>query len=192
MASVALARAYQHSFDSHPYATLAFTNGTLSAIGDCVAQSAQAFVSLRHIAYASWKLIEDGLRPARGRKRSTTRHSGMIPPVQSDSSPLVSPWVRILMFSCDPPRLTCFIGPVIGRWNQVLEKYFPLRATGQVGRQAGSSDKVSVRALTKRVAADQLFMAPIGVSVSSLFRSAITYRHAARPLHRLYGLHGRS
>lgn len=45
MASVALARAYQQSFDSHPYATLAFTNGFLNALGDSVAQRAQQFVS---------------------------------------------------------------------------------------------------------------------------------------------------
>jgi protein Mpv17 len=54
------------------------------------------------------------------------------------------------------------IGPVIGRWNSVLEKHFPLRAAGQ-----SASANVSVPALAKRVAVDQLFMAPIGVSSSS-------------------------
>jgi len=38
---VILARAYQQSFDSHPYFTLAFTNATLSALGDLVAQTVQ-------------------------------------------------------------------------------------------------------------------------------------------------------
>ncbi len=47
MASITLAaRAYQKSFDVRPYTTLAVTNGTLSAIGDAVAQGAQIFVSL--------------------------------------------------------------------------------------------------------------------------------------------------
>lgn len=44
MASLALARAYQQSFDTHPYATLAFTNGILNAFGDGVAQTAQRVV----------------------------------------------------------------------------------------------------------------------------------------------------
>lgn len=38
---VVLARAYQQSFESHPYFTLAFTNATLNAIGDLVAQTVQ-------------------------------------------------------------------------------------------------------------------------------------------------------
>ena len=45
MANVALARVYQQSFESHPYYTLAFTNGVLSAFGDAVAQATQRFVS---------------------------------------------------------------------------------------------------------------------------------------------------
>jgi protein Mpv17 len=56
MASVALARAYQHSFDSHPYATLAFTNGTLTAIGDAVAQSAEKIVSGDQLSFGG---VED-------------------------------------------------------------------------------------------------------------------------------------
>jgi len=39
--SLVFARAYQQSFDSHPYSTLAFTNGALNAVGDFVAQTAQ-------------------------------------------------------------------------------------------------------------------------------------------------------
>lgn len=46
MATLALAvRAYQQSFDSRPYSTLAVTNGTLTALGDVVAQATQIFVS---------------------------------------------------------------------------------------------------------------------------------------------------
>ena len=46
MATLQLAtRAYQQSFDSRPYTTLAITNGSLSAVGDCVAQLAQILVS---------------------------------------------------------------------------------------------------------------------------------------------------
>ena len=44
MANVALARVYQQSFESHPYTTLAFTNGALNALGDVVAQFTQRVV----------------------------------------------------------------------------------------------------------------------------------------------------
>ena len=44
MSSVAFARIYQQSFESHPYRTLAVTNGTLNALGDVVAQSVQLLV----------------------------------------------------------------------------------------------------------------------------------------------------
>ena len=40
-------------------------------------------------------------------------------------------------------------GPIIGRWNFFLEDHFPLRSQG---------GKVSLRALARRVGADQLFM----------------------------------
>ena len=47
MASITLAaRAYQQSFDARPYTTLAFTNGTLNAIGDIAAQIVQIAVSI--------------------------------------------------------------------------------------------------------------------------------------------------
>ena len=41
MAALTLARAYQHSFDSHPNTTLAITGGSLNALGDIVAQITQ-------------------------------------------------------------------------------------------------------------------------------------------------------
>jgi hypothetical protein len=46
-------------------------------------------------------------------------------------------------------------GPAIGRWNKYLEVKFPLRT-----RREGA---ISFAALFKRVAVDQLVMAPIGV-----------------------------
>lgn len=57
MTTVALAaRAYQQSFDTRPYTTLAFTNGTLSALGDAVAQAAQLLVSV-HYTYQAHSTI---------------------------------------------------------------------------------------------------------------------------------------
>ena len=69
MATISLAaRAYQKSFDVRPYTTLAFTNGTLSAIGDAVAQSTQIIVRLISAESTMLPLIEntdDSSRPAR-------------------------------------------------------------------------------------------------------------------------------
>jgi protein Mpv17 len=46
MASVTLARAYQHSFETRPNVTLAITGGALSALGDAVAQTSQRLVRI--------------------------------------------------------------------------------------------------------------------------------------------------
>ncbi|KAI0757232.1 hypothetical protein C8Q80DRAFT_85520 [Daedaleopsis nitida] len=51
------------------------------------------------------------------------------------------------------------MGPLIGRWNFFLERHFPLRSLGN------ETGKVSLRALARRVGADQLFMAPIGLAM---------------------------
>ncbi|KAJ7932626.1 hypothetical protein B0H13DRAFT_1956227 [Mycena leptocephala] len=62
----------------------------------------------------------------------------------------------------DPIRTSRFfvfgatISPFLGRWNTFLERQFPLRALN-------GSGKVSLKALSKRVACDQLVMAPIGL-----------------------------
>ncbi|KAI6133325.1 hypothetical protein EDD16DRAFT_17682 [Pisolithus croceorrhizus] len=55
-------------------------------------------------------------------------------------------------------RFFCFgfgISPLLGRWNVVLERRFPLCRR--------RSHKVNFSALSKRVAADQLLMAPFGL-----------------------------
>ncbi|KAF9056610.1 hypothetical protein BJ165DRAFT_543205 [Panaeolus papilionaceus] len=60
-------------------------------------------------------------------------------------------------------RFFCFglmISPIMGRWNAFLERRFPLRSLGST-----ANSKVSMKALTKRVAADQLIMAPIGLGL---------------------------
>ncbi|KAI0670126.1 hypothetical protein C8Q78DRAFT_976574 [Trametes maxima] len=119
MANVALARVYQQSFETHPYTTLAFTNGAFNALGDIVAQ-----------------LTQKVQRPEDRRRQWTY----------------------------DIPRTMRFfafgfgMGPLVGRWNFFLEHNFPLRIQG-------GSGKVSLRALARRVGADQLFMAPIGLAI---------------------------
>ncbi|KAK2462075.1 hypothetical protein APHAL10511_006538 [Amanita phalloides] len=60
--------------------------------------------------------------------------------------------LRTVRFFC----FGCMISPFIGRWNTFLEHRFPLRTIQ-------TSKKVSIRALSKRVACDQMVMAPIGL-----------------------------
>lgn len=55
------------------------------------------------------------------------------------------------------------MGPLIGRWNAILERRFPLRV-GRPSRIVGDP-RVSLVSLTKRVSSDQLFMAPIGLAI---------------------------
>ena len=49
-AALTIARAYQHSFESHPNTTLAITGGCLNALGDFVAQVSQNTVSPTFLA----------------------------------------------------------------------------------------------------------------------------------------------
>lgn len=68
-------------------------------------------------------------------------------------------------------------GPFLGRWNAFLESRFPLHlrrsishrsnAAGGLIRpaEATAAPKVSWRQLIKRVAADQLIMAPVGLAL---------------------------
>ncbi|KAF9459480.1 hypothetical protein BDZ94DRAFT_1268274 [Collybia nuda] len=117
MSSLSIARAYQHSFDTHPNITLAITGGCLNSLGDLVAQ----------ITEKTW-----------GRREHNHYQ-------QYDFS-------RTLRFFCFGFALS----PFLGRWNHFLESRFPLRSVS-------GSGKVSIKALSKRVACDQLIMAPIGL-----------------------------
>lgn len=60
-------------------------------------------------------------------------------------------------------------GPVVGRWNKYLELKFPLRT-----RRDGPT---SFAALSKRVAVDQIVMAPIGVGPYAFFHPSMTPIH---------------
>jgi len=143
--SIALAvRAYQQSFEARPNTTLAITNGTLSALGDAVAQGSQIFFA---------RPGEHGDRPTYDIART----------------------LRFFTFGFG-------MGPLIGRWNKFLDWKFPLRLTSA---QSSSSSAYHARtlgaryesrlppvgpssngmAVMKRVAADQLFMAPIGLAI---------------------------
>ncbi|KJA25633.1 hypothetical protein HYPSUDRAFT_37670 [Hypholoma sublateritium FD-334 SS-4] len=119
MAALTLVRAYQHSFDSHPNTTLAFTGGCLNAIGDTMAQLVQN----------TW---------GRG---DIEKHR------QYDFQRTA----RFFAFGMG-------ISPIMGRWNRFLERRFPLRSLQ-------NTNGVSFAALSKRVACDQLIMAPCGLVI---------------------------
>ncbi|KAK7694409.1 hypothetical protein QCA50_001595 [Cerrena zonata] len=120
MASIALARVYQQSFEHRPYWTLAVTNGALNALGDSVAQ---------------WSETCHWLTPSK--------------PHEEQQKYDIPRTLRFFAFGFG-------MGPVIGRWNFFLERNFPLRPQN-------GSNRVSARALAKRVGADQLLMAPLGL-----------------------------
>ncbi|PCH33428.1 hypothetical protein WOLCODRAFT_64036 [Wolfiporia cocos MD-104 SS10] len=124
MSSIALARIYQQSFETHPYGTMAITNGALNALGDIVAQLTEKFVGRASCMSRRWEYD-------------------------------VPRTVRFFTFGVG-------MGPLIGRWNFFLERYLPLRFQGSGPPGSG---RVSIRALSKRVAADQLIMAPIGLAL---------------------------
>lgn len=134
----AVARIYQAQFDARPGVTLAATNGGLSTIADLVAQTAQrVFTS----------------------PRDQVPHSEEFNPPR----PQRYDWYRTARFAI----FGVSMGPLIGRWNGVLEKNFPLRAaiTKNTTAPATSTGQVSFKALGKRVIADQTFMAPLGLVI---------------------------
>jgi len=122
-AAFTIARAYQHSFESHPNTTLAIIGGCLNAFGDVVAQVSQNTWRKEHEEYRRYD------------------------------------FARSLRFFC----YGFTISPLMGRWNRFLESRFPLR-TMHIKRGRLSS-KISLKGLTKRVACDQLIMAPIGLAI---------------------------
>ena len=99
MATFALAaRAYQQSFDARPYTTLAITNGTLSALGDVVAQAVQIFVRLSSETFFSkiQTVLNNPTRPLN--QVNTMTDLCMTLSVHCDSLPLGSAWVSRLLF----------------------------------------------------------------------------------------------
>lgn len=93
MSSVALARIYQQSFESHPHYTLAVTNGTLNALGDVVAQSVQLLVR----PFCPYYFPTEAHLPTFSRqtqKKMNTASPRMILQERCVSSYLDSEWVR--------------------------------------------------------------------------------------------------
>lgn len=81
-------------------------------------------------------------------------------------------------FVYDPLRTLRFFvfgfatSPLIGKWNVFLERKFPLKAHPQ--------GKVSLKSLGKRVACDQIVIAPIGLAA---FLGCMSLMEGCGPLH---------
>jgi len=150
MATIALAvRAYQQSFDSRPYTTLAITNGTLTALGDVVAQATQIFMA---------KPGHHDTRPKYDPLRTLqffTFGFGM--------GPLIGRWnkflearfpLRLRSASFSPLSAGVRIGPE------------PLVPVGEIGIPIGvAAHQIRPLAVLQRVACDQLIMAPVGLAL---------------------------
>jgi protein Mpv17 len=122
---------------------------------------------------------------------------------QEKPDPYLGPPASVPIPAYDPIRTVRFVvfgtmmGPLLARWNHFLEHRFPLRplstqaaASKHVAKGAGApvenvqrimlsstggttSNKVSITALAKRVAADQACMAPLGVSIHHLSKNCL-------------------
>jgi len=145
MATLFIARAYQYAFQTRPNVTLALTGGTFNALGDFVAQLSQILVSLLRIT-----VLQDSL--CRRRVKSTSHLVHMTMHVLLGSSFLALRSVCTLLATAKVLLTHSRIpGPVMGRWNTFLETRFPLKLCRH-------AKKISLGALGKRVAYDQLFM----------------------------------
>jgi protein Mpv17 len=146
---VSIARLYQQSFETHPYRTLAFTNGALNGLGDAAAQLSQRVVSFGFFCSSV------GQTRTYVARRQTTRQASHIRSLAHAPLLLLRFRPGLSTYYLDRSRIVAdqsiTQGPFIGRWNFFLEKTFPLRTVAGTG-------KVSLKALSKRVSADQVFM----------------------------------
>lgn len=141
---------YGRNFERRPWVTLAVTNGVLGVIADGAAQSleriSQRQTAREHLAATS--------------SPSTVTASGAktVPQVPSQSWD----WSRSSRFLV----FNVAMAPLLAEWNRFLEFRFPLRnaSTAVVG-VAATAGKVSLRALGKRLAMDQILFAPFGLAL---------------------------
>jgi protein Mpv17 len=116
-------------------------------------------------AYPNWTLaITGGCLSAAGDVVAQLAQNAMGGKDREDR-PLFD-WERTTRFFCYGLAMS----PIMGRWNIFLERRFP-SCSAQMG-------KLSIKSLSKRVAADQLIMAPLGLG---LFISAMGLMEGRSP-----------
>lgn len=141
---------YARSFERRPWLTLAIANGTLGAIADTIAQTLERI----------------NRRSSQSTQASTVKESSTH---DDDDDDDVQRWngartARFFVFGVG-------MAPLLAEWNHFIEHRFPLRtmsaaaAGGRLAGVAGSTAaKVSLTALGKRVAVDQIAFAPFGLA----------------------------
>lgn len=122
---------YARSFAQRPWATLAVANGTLGVVADSLAQTLE-------------KAEADPRNPNQDTptKETATQQQGW-------------DWQRSGRF------LAFGIGmaPILAEWNKFIEYRFPLRPAGTAASSAAANaGRVSLLALGKRVAFDQILL----------------------------------
>lgn len=134
---------YGRNFERRPWVTLAVTNGLLGVIADGAAQTLER-ISQRQSAQDQLAVTES-LPPSQPSTETTAPAAVSKEWDWSRSS-------RFLVFNVG-------MAPLLAEWNRFLEFRFPLRgATTAVAGAAATAGKVSLQALGKRLAMDQILL----------------------------------
>lgn len=138
MAFRAFGSFYSRSFEKRPYVTLAIANGFLGVVADSLAQSFEKYNKSNQ-----QKSIPDQIQDkvetvtSKIKSQSSSTSTSIVESTDWDFARSS----RFLAFGMGMAPLLC-------EWNNWIERSFPLRNAGKVG-------KVSLKALGKRVAVDQ-------------------------------------
>ncbi|PWN88285.1 hypothetical protein FA10DRAFT_268488 [Acaromyces ingoldii] len=131
---------YARSFERRPWLTLAVANASLGALSDVLAQTFERFSPSR--PQSTLDTLKDKVE---GREAHTQRASQGWDVARTS---------RFFAFGA-------FMAPLLAEWNRFIEYRFPLKPAGA----AAAVGKVSLRALGKRVAVDQILFAPFGLAM---------------------------
>ncbi|CAO1622028.1 unnamed protein product [Parajaminaea phylloscopi] len=126
---------YSRSFSRHPWITLAVANGSLGVVADSLAQNLEKVNAKR-----------DEASPDAGKAGSQQ--------LQQTQGWDFARSGRFLAFGVG-------MAPILAEWNKFIEYRFPLRTASSSAANVG---KVSLLALGKRVAFDQILFAPFGLA----------------------------
>ncbi|PWZ03792.1 hypothetical protein BCV70DRAFT_197987 [Testicularia cyperi] len=152
---------YGRNFERRPWVTLAVTNGILGVIADGAAQTLERISHRQNLALqVSQAQVDVG--PSEPTEKASTS-------TQLGSETQVKEWDwarsgRFLVFNVG-------MAPLLAEWNRFLEFRFPLRSASVAGAASAAASaattagKVSLRALGKRVAMDQIVFAPFGLAL---------------------------
>lgn len=157
---------YARSFERRPWLTLAVANASLGALSDILAQGFERVSSKRPQPAAELSTLdslkekaqrveskaEDTVRASVGKqaagKISIDGHG-----VAGANTVVVQTWdvartARFFAFGT-------LMAPLLAEWNKFIEFRFPLKSAGAAASNVG---KVSLKALGKRVAVDQILL----------------------------------